>query len=92
MLDNNDIEKLIKAQKEAFKEDFSTRKEIEHLIDIVATKADLEKFENKTDTNINKIINMLGKMDGKLDEVVGLKHRVEYIETTLNITALKNKY
>ena len=94
MLDDKDIQKLIKAQKEAFKEDFSTRKEIEYLIDIVATKQDLEKLATKEDlekisTKTDKIVAMLGKMDEKLDGAVNLGNEVEYIKNTLNIPALK---
>ena len=94
MLDDKDIEKIIKAQKEAFvaKEEFEsfleivvTKDDIEEIKEEMATKADVKEVKG----DINKIVNMLGKMDEKLDEVVGLKHRVEYIENTLNIPALK---
>jgi hypothetical protein len=110
MLDDKDIKKLIKAQKEAFQEDFAkidakfdnlsenfvTKKEFEGFMEITATKQDLEKFTTKedlrkTDVKVDKIINILGRMDEKLDETNKLKHRVEYIETTLNIQPLKMK-
>jgi len=94
MLDENDIVKLkeVFASKEHIdsrfndlKENFATKTEIKHLIDIVVTKQDLEKLSTKTD----KIVAMLGKMDEKLDDTKDLKHRVEYIESTLNISAIK---
>ena len=65
MLDDKDVEKLIKAQKEVF----VTKEEFESLIDIVATKDEL----NAVKTDINKIGETLEKMDKKLDEVVKVK-------------------
>ena len=70
MLDDNDIKKLIAAQKEAF----VTKEEFENFMEISATKEDIKKMTD-----------LLVKMDNKVGEVVKLKHRVEYIENTLNI-------
>jgi predicted RNA-binding protein YlqC (UPF0109 family) len=85
MLDDKDVQKLIKAQKEVF----VTKEEFESFIDIAVTKEDLQKFGTKTDANINKIVTMLGKMDDKLDTVVKLDKEVEYIKNALNLPALK---
>lgn len=82
MLDDKDIEKLseVFATKKDLKKTFVTKEEFEGFMEIAATKDDL-----------NKIAVKLDKMDEKLDDVVGLKHRVEYIENTLNIQPLKTK-
>ncbi|MFA5299931.1 MAG: hypothetical protein WC389_17230 [Lutibacter sp.] len=96
MLDEKDIKKLVKAQKEIF----ATKEDIENLIDIVGTKDELENFRTelkadimsvKKDINkdINKVVEILYKMDGKLDEVVQNSKDVEYIKNILNITATK---
>jgi hypothetical protein len=47
MFDDKDIKKLIEAQKEVF----VTKEEFEGLIDIVATKEDLNAFATKEDLN-----------------------------------------
>jgi len=94
MLDNNDIEKLIKAQKEAF----VTKEEFESFMEIAATKDDIAEIKKEMATkddikvvksDINKIVNLLGKMDEKLDNIGNLKHRVDYIENSLSIQPLK---
>lgn len=107
MLDNNDIEKLIKAQKKVFatkedladlKEVFVTKEEFEGFMEIAATKDDIAEIRKEmatkddlkaTNTNINKIVEILGKMDKKLDEVVQTSKEVEYIKNTIGIPALK---
>jgi len=78
MLDNNDIKKLIEAQKEVF----VTKQEFENFIEIIATKNDLKGEFAKT-------FEVLKKMDDKLDDVGNLKHRVDYIENVLNIQPVK---
>ena len=99
MLDDNDIQKLKSAfaTKEDFKEDFSTKKEIEYLIDIVATKEEMNNLASRLDGRMGKmdermggIENILKKMDEKLDEVVKTSKDVEYIKNILNIPAMKN--
>jgi len=85
MLDNNDIQKLIKAQKEVF----ATKDDIENLIDIVATKDEMSKGFNKIDENLKKVFNQLKTMDDKLDDISSVKHRVDYIENALKIQPLK---
>jgi len=79
MLDNKDIEKL--------KEVFVTKEEFEGFMETATTKDDITGIKG----DINKIVNLLGKMDEKLDNVGNLNHRVEYIENTLNIQPLKTK-
>jgi len=68
MLDDNDIQKLIKAQKEVF----VTKKEFEGLIDIVATKDDLKEFVTKKDFDEFKD-NSLSKLDRISEGIVPLK-------------------
>ena len=89
MIDDNDIKKLISAQKEVF----VTKEEFEAFVDVVSTKKDLENFVTKIDLNnvVEKMEKRFDKIDEKLDETIGLKHRVEYIENTLNIPAMKNQ-
>lgn len=87
MLDDNDIKKLIEAQKQVF----VTKEEFEGLIDIVATKDEMKEGFNKIDENFKKVFNQLKLMDDKLDDVSSVKHRVDYIETALNLPVLKNK-
>jgi len=78
MLDDNDIKKLIVAQKEVF----VTKEEMEHLIDIVATKDEISDFRNE----MNKRFDSL---DQKLDKVDVIEKEVEYIRNTLSIPAFK---
>jgi hypothetical protein len=83
MLDNNDIQKLIKAQKEVF----VTKEEFEGLIDIVATKTDLENFATKTDLNdvakdVKEIKSLLIDFGGRTKK---LETKVDYIENVLSI-------
>lgn len=85
MLDDKDVEKLIKAQKEVF----VTKEEFEGLIDIVVTKDEVNNLGNRLDGRMGKIENVLEKMDKKLDEVVQTSKEVEYIRNTLGIPALK---
>jgi len=47
-----------------------------------------KKFE-VIDEKFNKVFKVLKVMDDKLDDVGSVKHRVDYIETTLNIQPLK---
>lgn len=86
MLDGNDIKKLIEAQKEVF----VTKEEFEGFMEITAKKSDLTNLEKRFDGLENKIEKRFDKIDAKLNEVVNLKHRVEYIENTLNIQPLKS--
>lgn len=96
MLDDKDIEKLseVFATKKDLKETFVTKEEFEGFIEIAATKADIEMLATKedlkrTDVKVDKIVETLGKMDEKLDEVIQINKEVEYIKNTLNIPALK---
>jgi trehalose-6-phosphate synthase len=81
MLEDKDIEKIIKSQKEAF----VTKEEFENFIEIVATKEEVKSVDKK----IDRVMDILVKMDGKLDEATGLKHRVEYIENILSVSVNK---
>ncbi|MEK7080513.1 MAG: hypothetical protein AAB925_01615 [Patescibacteria group bacterium] len=47
-----------------------------------------EKFQ-KVNENFNKAFKTLKTMDDKLNDIGSLKHRVDYIETTLNIQPIK---
>jgi len=78
MLDDNDIKKLIKAQKEVF----VTKEEFEGLIDVVATKEEVKQ-------GFDKISKTLKAMDDKLDDMSSVKHRVDAMENALSIPALK---
>jgi len=78
MLDDKDVEKLIKAQKEVF----VTKEEMEHLIDIVATKEEMKQ-------GFDKIDNHLTLIDKKLDKVDIIEKEVDYIKNILNIPAIK---
>jgi len=91
MLDNNDIKKLIEAQKEVFttkndlkdlKENFATKQDIENLIDIVATKQELSDV-GKDVKEIKALLVDFG------NRTINLENRVDYIENTLNIPAVK---
>jgi hypothetical protein len=68
-------------------------KDIEKLREVFVTKEEFESFMETAPTknDVNKILDLLGKMDEKLINNSDLKQRVEYIENTLNITALKTK-
>jgi len=85
MLDDKDIKKLIVAQKEVF----ATGKEVEYLIDIVATKEEMKQGFDKIDKNLKKVFEVLKVMDDKLDDVSSVKHRVDYMETALNMQPIK---
>lgn len=75
MLDDNDIKKLIEAQKEVF----VTKEDLEGLIDIVSTKQEL-----------NEVGKRLDAIDEKINTVSATEKRVEYIENILNLPAQKN--
>jgi len=47
-----------------------------------------KKFE-AVDKKFGEVFKVLKVMDDKLDDVGSVKHRVDYIETTLNIQPLK---
>ncbi|MEK7658977.1 MAG: hypothetical protein AAB352_03900 [Patescibacteria group bacterium] len=79
MLDDKDIEKLIKVQKEVF----VTKEEFEGFMEVNAKRFD------KIDENFDKMSKRFDKIDEKLDKVVELDHRVAYIENNLNIQPLK---
>lgn len=61
------------------KENFATKKDMENLIDIVATKDQLGGFEKD-----------VKYIKENLDEASKLGHRVEYIENVLNLPVKKN--
>lgn len=82
MLDDNDIKKLIEAQKEVF----VTKEEFEGLIDIVATKEQVEGLDKR----LGGIEKTLKVMDEKLDKVEVIEKRVDYIENTLSIATKSN--
>ncbi len=51
-----------------------------------------EKMDKKFETvneKFGKVFKTLEAMDDKLDDMSSLKHRVDYIETTLNIQPIK---
>lgn len=88
MFEDNDIEKLIKAQKEVF----VTKEEFEGLIDIVVTKADAKSFATKDDLrgiaskeDIQKLSKQLSSLSEDLKVNNRLETRVGYIENVLSI-------
>lgn len=85
MLDDNDIEKLIKAQKEVF----VTKEEMEHLIDIVATKDELNGLKGEMKQGFDKIDKHLDLIDRKLDKVEVIEKEVDYIKNTFDVPAIK---
>jgi len=85
MLDNNDIKKLIEAQKEVF----VTKDEMEHLIDIVATKEELKGVEGKLDgvaKDVKEIKSLLIDFGGRTKN---LETDIGYIKNSLDIPAIK---
>ena len=91
MLDDNDIKKLIEAQKEIFvtkddfkslKGNFATKQDIENLIDVIATKDELSGVEKRLSEKLDVI-------DKKLDKVDAIEKEVEYIKNIFNIPAMK---
>jgi len=78
MLDDNDIQKLVKAQKEVF----VTKEEFEGLINVVATKEDL----NKVGEDVKEIKSLLVDFGSRTKN---LENKVDFIENTLNIPAIK---
>lgn len=109
MLEDNDIKKIIEAQKEVFAtktdidakfkgldENFATKKDVENLIDIVATKEELNELRDEVGGMKKEMQNLKTEMKSgfasineKLDDVISLRHRVEFIENTLNIQPAK---
>jgi hypothetical protein len=92
MLDENDIKKLIEAQKEVFatkkdltglKEIFVTKEEFEGLIDIVATKEEL----NEVGKDVKEIKSLLIDFGSRTKN---LEIKVDYIETVLNLPVKKS--
>lgn len=88
MLEDNDIEKLIKAQKEVF----VTKEEFEGLMDIVVSKEDAKSFATKDDLrgiaskeDIQKLSKQLSSLSEDLKVNNGLETRVDYIENVLSI-------
>lgn len=85
MLDDKDIEKLkeVFATKEYLKENFAkidtrfdrlaenfaTKTEIEHLIDIVATKDEMREFKNEMNKGFDSLDKKLSDVVGSLGEV-----------------------
>ncbi|MCX6723908.1 MAG: hypothetical protein NT155_01890 [Candidatus Staskawiczbacteria bacterium] len=55
MLNDNDIQKLIKAQREVF----ATKEDVENLIDIVATKEEFAEFKDEFFDKQDEIITKL---------------------------------
>jgi hypothetical protein len=106
MLDDKDVQKLIEAQKKVFatkqdldglkevfatkqdldglKEVFATKQDIENLIDIVATKEEM----NNIGKDVKEIKSLLIDFGGRTRI---LENKVDYIENTLNISALHTK-
>ncbi len=74
MLDDKDIQKLIKAQKEVF----VTKEEFEGLIDIVATKEEMREMGKD-----------IKYIKGKIDKVDVIEKEVDYIKNIFNIPAIK---
>jgi len=86
MLDDKDIQKLIKAQKEVF----ATKEDVENLIDIVATKEEFAEFK---DEFFDKQDEILTKLDALSQEKTIGDEQDKRQKKVLEIhnTALKNK-
>jgi len=65
------------------KENFATKKDVENLIDIVATKEELRGLEER-------LVGKLDLIDKKLDKVDVIEKEVDYIKNSFNIPAIKN--
>ena len=74
------INKGFDGQMDYLKKNFETTDENFKKVD--------ENFK-KVDENFKKVFNQLKTMDDKLDDVSSVKHRVDYIENTLNIQPIK---
>jgi hypothetical protein len=85
MLDDKDIQKLIKAQKEIF----VTKEEFEGLINIVATKEELKGVEEKLSGVEKRLVEKLNVIDKKMDKVDVIEKEVGYIRNTFSIPVLK---
>lgn len=90
MLDEEDIQNLIKAQKEVF----VTKEEFEGLIDIVVTKEDAKSFITKEDLkgiaskdDVQKLSKQLSSLSEELKANNRLETRMDHIE---NVLAIKN--
>lgn len=87
------LNELAKYNKEVLfpfmKENFSTKKEIEYLIDIVATKDELKGVEEKLSGVEKRLGEKLDIIDKKLDKVNSIEKEVEYIRNTFSIPAIK---
>ena len=92
MLDDKDIQNLIKAQKEVF----VTKEEFEGLIDIVATKEELENLKNIVATK--KEVGVIGKDVKEIKTLLidfgtrtkTLEGEVDFIKNSLHIQPIKN--
>jgi len=88
MLDDNDIKKLIDAQKEVF----VTKEEFESFMEVAAKKEDLNEFDVKvnglaTKEDVKGLNKQLSSISEDLKKNNKLETRVEYIENILNIPA-----
>ncbi|MEK7562383.1 MAG: hypothetical protein AAB509_01745 [Patescibacteria group bacterium] len=81
------INKGFDGQMDYLKKNFETTDENFKKVDENFKKVD-ENFK-KVDENFKKVFNQLKTMDDKLDDVSSVKHRVDYIENTLNIQPIK---
>ena len=90
MLDDNDIKKLIEAQKEVF----VTKGEFESFMEIAAKKEDLDNLTAKVDGLASKddIRNLNKKLDSISEDLkknIRMETRVADMENVLNMPALK---
>jgi hypothetical protein len=89
MLDDNDIKKLVEAQKEIF----VTKEEFEGLIDIVATKEELNGLKGEMKQGFNKIGEDVKEIKTLLIDfgtrTKTLEGEVDFIKNSLNIQPLK---
>jgi len=89
MLDENDIKKLIDAQKEVF----VTKEEFESLIDIVATKDELNGLEGEMKQGFDKLGNDIKEVKSLLIDfgtrTKTLEGEVDFIKNSLNIQPIK---
>lgn len=77
MLDDKDVEKLIKAMEEVF----PTAKMMNDSFNTVATKTQLQNLEKKVD----KVDDRIKNVEEKLENIADLRPRVKKLEEALEI-------
>ena len=82
MLDENDIKKLIDAQKEVF----VTKEEFEGFMEITATKDEIKQGFDKLGNDIKEVKSLLIDFGARTKTLEG---EVDFIKNSLNIQPIK---